>query len=167
MPGNEVKNVDEKTKTAKQVESTQWIQTIVPSVIAVVAISVSAAGYPNFWGSKKESLEDRIVVLTSSLNSAARTITQIEDEIASRRKLVEKLKIDADTAQAISALNQKQTEAIAQSLRVQLEQKEREGWWWSVAQNIFFAALGAAFGEISRLIMSWRRARRINAASRE
>ena len=55
--------------------------------IAVGCLEDAAAvsGFPPFGGSKKESLENRIAVLTSFLNSAARTIAQIEDEISSAK----------------------------------------------------------------------------------
>jgi len=113
---------------------------IVGSLIASVLFDglKSRLGVP-----KQVELPQKIELLTKSLSSAARDIKQIEDEIAARQKLVERLKADAETAQALSALNQKQTEAIAQSLRGQLEQKERETFWWSIGQNVFFAALGA------------------------
>ena len=127
----------------------------------VLSFSVSLGlllGLSLWWTQKpnQQSLEERIKVLTTSLNTAASTITQIEEEIAARQKLVERLKTDADTAQSIATLNQKQAEAIAQSLRGQLEQKDKEGWWSSLAQNVFFALLGAAFGELLRLFAKWR-----------
>ena len=127
--------------------------------VAVASFMAALASLVFTWYSKPKptELQDRIATLSQSLNTAAKDVAAVEAEIQARQKLVEKMKSDAETAQAISALNAKQTEAIAQSLRGQLEQKEKEGYWWSIAQNVFFAALGAAFGEGWRL---WQKRRR-------
>jgi hypothetical protein len=121
------------------------------------AVVVFTGLFHSFSVNKQPALEDKIKSLSSSLNTAASTISQIETEIAARQTLVQQLKSDAETAEALSALNQQQTQAIAQSLRGQLEKKEKEGFWWSIAQNVFFAALGAAFGELYHFLMRRRR----------
>jgi hypothetical protein len=103
-----------------------------------------------------QTLEARIEELTGSLNVSAKLIAQIEREITTRKELVSKLERDADEAIRLSTLNADQVAAVAQALRGELRNESKSGFWLSAATNLFFAFLGAAFGELFR----WFRARR-------
>jgi hypothetical protein len=115
---------------------------------------LSSITFDSLFGKRRppNDISDKIKILTNNLNSAAKSIGEIEQEIRLRQQLVEKLKSDAETARSLSEIRKDQAEAIAQALRGQLEQKEREGYWWMIGQNTFFAALGVAFSEIYRWI---------------
>jgi hypothetical protein len=73
----------------------------------------------------KAELQDRIKILTNTLNESARAIEDIEKEIGQRTNLVERLKRDADTAERLAAVNREQAEAIAQTLKGELDRQER------------------------------------------
>ena len=151
---------DGPTMLRKLSEVTKKLTTAATTALAaLVTLGAFTGLFHSFDVNKQPALENKIKSLSSSLNTAASTISQIETEIAARQTLVQQLKSDAETAQALSALNQQQTQAIAQSLRGQLEKKEKEGFWWSIAQNVFFAALGVAFGELYHFLMRRRRIR--------
>jgi hypothetical protein len=102
---------------------------------------------------KEPNLEEKIVLLTKNLNDAARAISDVEREVQTRQKLADKLRSDAEEAQTLVTLNQKQVEAVAQALRGQLEERERASYWWNLGQNFFFAALGVALSELYRWIV--------------
>ena len=135
----------------------------VASTLAIVGVVFGASFFfekARNPPSERPSLEQRIKLLTESLNTSARTITEIEDEVAARQKLVAKLKADAETAQALASMNQKQTEAIAQALRGQLEQQERSSFWKNIWLNVFFAVLGVVLSEGYRWLVRFIRKRK-------
>jgi hypothetical protein len=126
--------------------------------LAVLA-GVGAQGYEIYKQTfpKKEDLAVRIQTLTNSLNSAAKTISQIEDEIKQRQSLVAKLQRDADEASKLSTLNKDQLDAVAQLLRSQTE----SSFWSSQAIALFYAVFGVALSELYRFVMRWRARRRL------
>jgi biopolymer transport protein ExbB/TolQ len=63
------------------------------------------------------TLEDTIVTLARSLEDASATISEIENEIAKRREITEKLREDTQRYQQLRELSQPQVEAIAQAIR--------------------------------------------------
>jgi uncharacterized membrane protein YdfJ with MMPL/SSD domain len=112
---------------------------------------------------KQVELPARIQTLTKSLNSAAETIGQIEDEIARRRKLVEQLQRDADTAAKLSALNKDQMDAVAQVLRTEIKSDQSQNFWNAQMLAFFYAALGVALSEGYRFITRWRLRQRLQS----
>jgi gas vesicle protein len=98
------------------------------------------------------SLEDKVAVLTSSLNQAAKAISEVESEVRNRQQLADKLRKDAEEARKIVTLNKEQVEAVSQALRGQLQQRERATYWRRLAENFFFAVLGVALSESYRWI---------------
>ncbi len=106
---------------------------------------------------KAETLEMRIGELTRSLGISAKLVSEIEQEIEKRRTLVGKLQEDAEQAKKLSALNAEQVAAVAQALRGELHKEDRTSFWIGVATNLFFAILGASFGELFRWLRTRRR----------
>jgi len=96
---------------------------------------------------KQITLEERINKLTGSLLDASKSIDDIETEIAQRRSIAERLKQDAEQAQKLKDINAEQVAAIAQTLRGELRQESNSSYWSSIWTNVFFAFLGALFGE--------------------
>jgi hypothetical protein len=68
--------------------------------VAFISSIFSSNDKPN-----QQELPARIQTLTKSLNSAAETIGQIEQEIEKRQELVAQLQRDADAASKLSTLN--------------------------------------------------------------
>jgi hypothetical protein len=106
-----------------------------------------------------ETFEERIATLTNSLNNAANQVSEIEQEITRRKQLAEQLQAQADQARKISTMNADQVNAVAQALRGELHDETKSEFWNSTLTNIFFAFLGAVFGEVFRYIRGWRRAK--------
>lgn len=97
---------------------------------------------------KTEDLSVRMRTLTNSLNSAATTISQIEDEIRQRQSLVAKLQQDAEEASKLSTLNKDQLAAVAQLLKSQTE----SSFWSSQGLALFYAVFGVALSELYRFV---------------
>jgi TolA-binding protein len=149
----------------KKTQVTAWLERVA-SIAAplfaatgagLVAVAVSTAFFDRAdRNGKQADLAGRIEELTRSLNSAARSVSEIEREIHARQQLVARLREDAETAKNLATINEQQAQAIAQALRGQLQQQEREAYWWSVGQNAFFTLLGVVLAELYH----WVRRRR-------
>jgi hypothetical protein len=105
------------------------------------------------------TLEDRLSVLTQSLNSAARTISEIEAEVNERQALVAKLARDAQVANNVQHLNKEQVDPIAQVLRGQIDREQRESFWSSQLLALFYTVLGVVLAELFRWIVKRRKHR--------
>jgi hypothetical protein len=123
------------------------------SLVLIVAMFSYAIEGVTITRSGQQDLPGRIARLSYALLEATKSIGDIEKEIQARQKLANQLRKDAETAQNLIALNEPQVQAIAQSLRGQLEEKERESYWWNIAQNVGFAFLGALLGELLRFFV--------------
>ena len=106
-------------------------------------------------------MQTRVATLMRALGDSVLVIGQIEAEIQERQQLVARLKQDAETAQALATLSQAQAEAVAQGVRAELQRRERETFWWTLLNSLFFTVLGIVLDRI------WERfrSRRSNPAS--
>jgi HEAT repeat protein len=100
------------------------------TIVSAIAVAMTANAIFNMGNrtgnpTAEITIEDRIKVLTRSLNSAASAIGEIESEVKERQALVEKLKNDAETAKNLRALHREQVDAIAQVLRGQIEKEQK------------------------------------------
>jgi hypothetical protein len=130
---------------------------ILAMTIAVLGVTVGFYfGQQKIEQRDQTSLEARIEQLTRSLNIASSTISAIELEIEQRRKLVDDLKRDAQTAEALREASRQQVEAIAQVLRGEIARGKSGFDWWDFAKNLLFTFLGFAMGEAAGW---WRRRR--------
>jgi hypothetical protein len=92
------------------------------------------------------------------LNSAAKTISEIEGEIKKREELVRRLQSDAETATKLSELNKPQLDAVAQVLKGEIERDQRQSFWTAQGLAVFYAILGVALAELYHwIIRRWRR----------
>jgi hypothetical protein len=132
--------------------------------IAAGLVSASSAFFTIDGRPKQADLSVKIQTLTSSLNSAAQSIGQIEAEITKRQALVEQLQHDADVAAKLSALNKDQMDAVAQVLRSEIKSDERQNFWSAQLLAFFYAALGVALSEGYRFILRWRARRKLQSA---
>jgi hypothetical protein len=94
----------------------------------------------------------RIGVLTDILNKSARAIGDIETEITQRRELVRQLEKDAQRAKQLSAVSREQAEAVAQTLKIELERREQSSFWSSQLLSLFYVLLGVVAAEIFRYV---------------
>jgi hypothetical protein len=70
--------------------------------------------------------------LGSNLDSAARLLSEIEDEMKARKTTVEGLKVDAEKAEALLKLSKKEVRAVAMTLKDELigsEHRASRGAW--------------------------------------
>jgi len=144
-----------------------WRTTIGFVAVAIALVSLTAQ-LANVWELKdklfirKESdLPARIEVLTKSLNTAAVTIGQIEDQIKQRQLLVTQLQHDAETASKLSALNKEQLDAVASVLRSEIKSDQSQNFWSTQLLAFFYAALGVALSEGYRFVIRWRLRRKL------
>ena len=97
-------------------------------------------------------LEQRITELTNSLQKSSRSISDIEQEIEQRKSLVDKLREDAKIAEGLKTLNKEQVDAVAATLRGQLQVADDQAWWGDVRMNVFFTLLGTLLGQLTWLV---------------
>jgi hypothetical protein len=134
--------------------SNAWIGMIVIFVGGIIAFGeqgvkkgIESIAPGLFNEDNKETLETRIERLTNSLGDSAKTISDIEREIESRKTLVTKLQHDADVAKQIGELKAEQVAAVSQALRGESNRESQSGFWVNVGTNLFFTLLGAALAE--------------------
>jgi ABC-type multidrug transport system fused ATPase/permease subunit len=119
---------------------TQSVWYVIATLAFILLISIL------WWILKKKrqreqvDLRHRIEQLSSNLQEAARVISNIEQEVRARRQLVAQLESDAERAKALSQLHREETEAIAQTLQIQLRAGERRAFrvnlWLTVSSFI-------------------------------
>lgn len=133
------------------------------SLAVVVTISFAIMGLVNsFWPKPEQpDIAERIKTLTSSLNSAAKTIAEIEEQIKQREELVHRLQSDAEIAKKLTELNKPQLDAVAQVLKGEIEKDERQKFWTAQALAVFYTLLGVALAEFYRWIVGRLRPKRI------
>jgi hypothetical protein len=126
--------------------------------LSAVVIGLLASIFAEFikrrYGAEKEEgIEDRVQKLTTSLRQATGLISQIESEITKRSELADRLKADVDRYKKLRSLSQPEVEAVAQTLRFELQKEGTKSFWKGVLVNFIFFLLGAAasYG-ISRFI---------------
>jgi t-SNARE complex subunit (syntaxin) len=101
----------------------------------------------------KETIEERINKLTSSLQESTNLIAEVEAEIFERSALVEKLKKDAETYEQVVKLKGPEVEAVAQLLRGELKKEGSRSFWKGVAVNFLFFVLGLIASVLLNLVM--------------
>lgn len=131
------------------------------SAATMLAVATSVAiGFTEFLNSRRElpPLEQRISELTDSLQKSSRSISDIEQEIEQRKSLVDQLREDAKIAEGLKTLNKEQVDAVAATLRGQLQVQSDESWWSDVGMNVFFTLLGTILGQLT-WVWPWLRQR--------
>ncbi len=94
-------------------------------------------------GIKKETLEDRIIKLTTALKESSQLVTEVETEIQSRQQLVSELQNDAEKYQKLISINQEQVDAVAQLLQGVLRKDSNKSFWKGVIMNFVFFIMGS------------------------
>jgi hypothetical protein len=110
------------------------------SVGASLALQVATKKF-----TKAAGLETRIAVLTRSLASAAELISEIEREVEKRSELATKLQQDVSRYSRLKEIDAPKVEAVAQALRIEIQNESKRSLWVTFAQNVVFFILGAAF----------------------
>lgn len=95
---------------------------------------------------RQETLDERIAGLSRSLQQAAGAMTAIEAEVAERASLVERLKADAARYEKLVALKYEEVQAVAQTLRGELETTNRRSFWANQAANAILVSIGILAG---------------------
>jgi len=89
------------------------------------------------------SLQDKIKALASSLTQSAELINQVELEISKKEELLEQLKKDTDTFNALLSLKKEEIDAVTNVLKSELKTQGRKSFWLNLIINIIFFILGA------------------------
>ncbi len=106
-------------------------------LIMLVMVFVAKKKKPN------KSLEARIKALASSLTESAELINQVELEISEKEELLEKLKKDTDTYNALLSLKKEEIDAITKVLKSELKSQSKKSFWLNILINFLFFLLGA------------------------
>ena len=125
--------------------SSSEVASVVVTVLGAI-LAVVAQLYERLRERKKkeETIEDRINTLTTSLRDASRIVSQVEEEIADRQQLVQRLQKDAETYNKVASLNKGDVEAVAQVLRGELKKDDRRKLFRDILLNFVFFMLGLA-----------------------
>jgi hypothetical protein len=91
---------------------------------------------------QRETVDQRIIRLTSALSKAARMIQEVEAEIREHGELVDKLRRDAETYEKLKDLHREEVEAVAQTLKGELVEQGRRSRWGDVLMGTAFLFLG-------------------------
>lgn len=89
-----------------------------------------------------ETNSERIEKLSRALTDATTLIGGIERELKERHHLVEKLRDDCSRYDQLAKLKASEVEAVVQSLRGELRQEGRRGFWLAVILNFIFFLAG-------------------------
>ncbi len=87
-------------------------------------------------------LETRIAQLSEQLNESARIIGEAEQEIASRRDLVEQLAADQRRYEGLTRLQEDEVQAVAQTLQRELDRAGRRALYEQIALGVLFLFAG-------------------------
>jgi hypothetical protein len=119
-------------------------------VLAAVAAGLSAlvagvayrVGFRSVQGraQEAETFDQRVTRLTKSLDEAGHVVSELEHDIRSRQRLVERLREE----QKLLELTREEVDAVAQTLRGELRREGRKALWLNIGQSAAFFVLGAA-----------------------
>jgi len=115
---------------------------VIVTLAAGTLVSLLTAVVPLLQRREEETTQQRISRLTKSLSEALQLITEIGNEIESRRILVSKLENDIKTYEQVAALKQSEVEAIAQVLRVEVREEARRSFWRDFLVKLLFFVMG-------------------------
>jgi hypothetical protein len=135
----------------------EWLAFIVGLAASIPGIAIALTSLIQAFSVDEDTIQARIETLSHSLNNAASTIVEIEEEINRRMDLVSELEQRARLAERLQATNREEVESISLLLRSELDRKETWNFWINVTQNAFFMILGAFLGYFVERWMSRRR----------
>lgn len=120
-----------------------WITLLltIASFISTIFVFIRQKQWRTF--SKVETIENRVQILTTSLQQAIELISEIEGEIRARSVLVEQLQKDMELYDKLVELKRPEVEAIAQLLRGELRMESKSTFWKGFAVNFILFLLGA------------------------
>jgi hypothetical protein len=99
----------------------------------------------------KPDLRDRIQELSTSLNTAAAAISAIEQEVQARQQLVAQLEEDAERAEALARLHEREVQAVVQALQLEFRRSERR----SLRLNLLLSTVFFIVGSITSWLISY------------
>jgi len=99
----------------------------------------------------RQTLMERIDTLQTALNKASAVVGEIEQEVEERQALVRRLEQDLETYDELIKLSKSEVEAVAQTLRGELQKQDQHSSWKSLRMNLVFFALGV----LSNFLVGW------------
>lgn len=112
------------------------------SLLATVALQVRVLKGRKARG--RETVEERISSLVQALSGASKAIGDIEQEVAQRKELLERLRADAEKYQQLAALKEEEVAAVVQVVRGAVGEEGRRSFWRSTALSAGFFLAGSA-----------------------
>lgn len=123
--------------------NSQWIVYVVISGVLILALAVIFTLRARRAAVKSVTdLDARFAGLSSNLDSAAKIISEIDEEVKSRKTAVEGLKLDAQQAEALLKLRKPEVQAVSKALKDELIGSERRTYRGSLVLAIIFCIIG-------------------------
>ncbi|HJP73510.1 MAG TPA: hypothetical protein VJ914_04535 [Pseudonocardiaceae bacterium] len=92
--------------------------------------------------SADELLESRLSSLAQLMQQSSSLISEVEAALILRQTAVEKLKLEAETAQRLAELSKDQSEAVARLVQAGAEKETKKSIWYGIVGNAVFFGLG-------------------------
>lgn len=87
-------------------------------------------------------LESRLEELAQAMQRSSLLVVEVEAALTARRTAVEKLRLEAETAQQLQNLTLEQREAVATVLRAEVTREGKKVLWQGALVNAVFFGLG-------------------------
>jgi hypothetical protein len=114
--------------------------------VAVLLFGAAVASLTQFVVGRSgptPTLQERAAGLSRALADATKLIDEMGTEIQSRQAIVQKLQNDLNTYSALAALRKEEVEAVALTLRVELDREAGRSFWEGASLHFTFFVLGA------------------------
>lgn len=124
---------------------------VATAIVLVVAIVIVFTVRARRRAEKRTvALDSRFVDISSSLQSAAKLMSEIEQEVQSRKAAVESLELDAKKAKELLKLSKPKIEAVSRALKDELVGSERR----SARGNLVLATIFCIVGIIASILVN-------------
>lgn len=112
------------------------------------------------------TLDQRVALLGQQLTDASSAISEIEQEVEARQRLVSKLESDQRTFEALAQMDQAEVEAVSQALRQQIDESKS---FWDSPWGRFLPGFvsGLTFFTLGTLVVGPWLQRRRNRSQQE
>lgn len=119
---------------------------VIPGIVAAVLGGFLTLDYFGLMAEPilrpRDPAVDRVKQLVKALTETTQVIHAIEKEVKARSRLAERLQTDVETHKRLLALEGPEVEAIAQTLRLEVQREGRRSLWVGFLVNALFFGLG-------------------------
>lgn len=129
-----------------------WEVWIEPALLAGFAGVVALTLHPK---PKIQSPQDRIKEAVRHIEATKGLLSMIEDELATRTRVLQQLKDDAEHYKKLTTLNAEQAKAIDDLVSRQLKRQSKLTWWQWIGSIILSIIFGFVVNWLSSPLLNW------------